>query len=68
MLLGSYQLLFEDPSSFIRLAVLVALALVTAITVHEFSHALVATGLGDLSILGLLLGSRPVTTKSLLRG
>ena len=47
MLLGSYQLLLEDPSSFVRLAVLVTLALVTAVTVHEFSHALVATGLGD---------------------
>ena len=47
MLLGSYQLLLEDPSTFVRLAVLVALALVAAITVHEFSHALVATGLGD---------------------
>ena len=47
MLLGSYPLLFEDPASFIRLVVLVALALVSAITVHEFSHAAVATGLGD---------------------
>lgn len=47
MLLGSYQLLQDDPSSFIRLAVLVALALITAVTVHEFSHALVASGLGD---------------------
>ena len=47
MLLGSYQLLQDDPSGFLRLAVLVAFALVTAVTVHEFSHALVATGLGD---------------------
>ena len=47
MLLGSYQLLLDDPSSFVRLTVLVALSLVVAITVHEFSHALVATGLGD---------------------
>ncbi|PKB83782.1 MAG: hypothetical protein BZY88_01525 [SAR202 cluster bacterium Io17-Chloro-G9] len=39
--------MLDDPSSFVRLAVLVALALVVAITVHEFSHALVATGLGD---------------------
>ena len=47
MLLSSYQLLFDDPGSFVRLAVLVVLALVVAITVHEFSHAAVATGLGD---------------------
>ena len=47
MLLGSYQLLQDDPSGFIRLAVLVAFALVTAVTIHEFSHALVASGLGD---------------------
>lgn len=47
MLLGSYQLLLEDPTSFLRLTVLVAISLLVAITVHEFSHALVATGLGD---------------------
>lgn len=47
MLLGSYQLLESDPSGFFRLAVLVAVALVSAVTVHEFSHALVANGLGD---------------------
>ena len=47
MLLGSYQLLFYDPASFVRLAVVVGFALLTAITVHEFSHALVATLLGD---------------------
>ena len=47
MLLNSYSLLLSDPASFIRLAVLVIVALVTAITVHEFSHAAVATGLGD---------------------
>lgn len=47
MLLGSYQLLQDDPSGFVRLAVLVAFALITAVTIHEFSHALVATGLGD---------------------
>ena len=42
-----YSLLFEDPSGFVRLAALVALSLVLAITIHEFSHALVANGLGD---------------------
>ena len=47
MLLGSFDLLLDDPASFIRLTVLVVLSLVVAITVHEFSHALVATGLGD---------------------
>lgn len=47
MLLGSYELLLADPASFLRLTVLVAFSLVLAITVHEFSHALVATGLGD---------------------
>ena len=47
MLLGSYQLLLDDPTSFLRLTVLVAFSLLVAVTVHEFSHALVATGLGD---------------------
>ena len=47
MLLGSYSLLADDPSGFVRLAALVFLSLVVAITVHEFSHALVANGLGD---------------------
>ena len=47
MLLGSLDLLQSDPSGFLRLAVLIMFALVTAVTVHEFSHALVATGLGD---------------------
>ena len=47
MLLGSFDLLLDDPAGFIRLAVLVAFSLVVAVTVHEFSHALVANGLGD---------------------
>ena len=47
MLLGSYGLLADDPSGFFRLTVLVLLALVTAITIHEFSHAMVANSLGD---------------------
>ena len=46
MLLGSIELLQDNPSGFLRLAVLIMFALITAITVHEFSHALVATGLG----------------------
>ncbi len=47
MLLGSYDLLAEDPSGFFRLTVLIVFALVTAVTIHEFSHALVANSLGD---------------------
>ena len=47
MLFGSYELLLSDPAAFLRLTVLVAFALLVAITIHEFSHALIATGLGD---------------------
>ncbi|MDE2843236.1 MAG: site-2 protease family protein [Chloroflexota bacterium] len=47
MLLGSFELLLYDPASFVRLTVLVIFALLTAITVHEFSHSLIATVLGD---------------------
>ena len=47
MLLGSFQLLQDDPTAFLRLTVLVVISLVGAITIHEFSHALVASGLGD---------------------
>ena len=47
MLFGSFDLLVDNPGGFLRLTVLVVLSLLVAITVHEFSHALVATGLGD---------------------
>ena len=47
MLFGSFDLLQDDPVGFARLAVLVGFSLVVAVTVHEFSHALVASGLGD---------------------
>ena len=47
MLLGSYQLLLDDPSGFLRLTVLALFALLTAVTIHEFSHSLVASSLGD---------------------
>src|ERR687891_100733 len=47
MLFGSYQLLLENPAAFVRLVVLVIFSLLAAITVHEFSHALVGTLLGD---------------------
>jgi Zn-dependent protease len=47
MLFGSFDLLLENPAAFVRLLVLVIFSLLTAITVHEFSHALLATLLGD---------------------
>ena len=47
MLLSSLDLLLNDPASYLRLIVLVIFALLTAVTVHEFSHSLVATALGD---------------------
>ena len=47
MLLGSFDLIANDPSGFFRLTVLIVVALVTAVTIHEFSHALVANTLGD---------------------
>ena len=47
MLLGSYRLLIDDPAGFVRLTALVFFSLVVAITIHEFSHAFVAHGLGD---------------------
>ncbi len=53
MLLGALDLLFNDPLDFFRLVppmlVAVGLSLLVAITVHEFSHALVAYALGDLT-------------------
>ena len=52
MLFGSFDLLIDNPEGFLRLTVLVVLSLVVAITVHEFSHALVATGLGDTTAKG----------------
>ena len=47
MLISSRQLLLDDPVSFVILVALTALALVIAVTVHEFSHAIVASMLGD---------------------
>lgn len=47
MLFSSFELLRSDPASFVRLTVLVLFALLTAITIHEFSHSLLATVLGD---------------------
>jgi Zn-dependent protease len=47
MLFNSYQLLFSDPLAFVQLTVVVVISLLLAVTIHEFSHALVATVLGD---------------------
>lgn len=53
MLLGSLDLLFSDPLAFLRLFPIIlatmGFALLLGITVHEFSHALVAYSLGDLT-------------------
>lgn len=47
MLFRYLDLLLSDPAEFFILTFLVVVALVIALTVHEFSHALVANGLGD---------------------
>ncbi|MEW6034165.1 MAG: site-2 protease family protein, partial [Chloroflexota bacterium] len=47
MLLGSIDLLQQDPLEFLRLLMMVAISLTIAITVHEFSHAFTAHRLGD---------------------
>lgn len=47
MLLFNLDLLVRDPGAFLRLAVLLVLALLAALTVHEFSHAFAAWRLGD---------------------
>jgi Zn-dependent protease len=47
MLLRFFHLLPGELLTFLALVGFGALALVVAITVHEFSHAMVATGLGD---------------------
>ena len=51
MLLNSIDLLFDNPGAFLDVVVVffaaVAPALLIAITVHEFSHAALATRLGD---------------------
>lgn len=47
MLLWNLGLLIDDPAAFFSLVVVVALALLIAITVHEFSHALMSDRLGD---------------------
>ena len=47
MLLGNLGLLAANPVLFLRITVVTALALLVAITVHEASHALIATWQGD---------------------
>ena len=51
MLLGSLDLLFNDPLAFLRLFPVIVFTMGTAllmgITVHEFSHAMASTRLGD---------------------
>jgi Zn-dependent protease len=47
MLLWNLGLLRQDPKAFFLLIVVVAFSLLIAITVHEFSHALMANRLGD---------------------
>jgi len=47
MLLRNFSLLTEHPAVFFSLVGIVTVALLIAITAHEFSHALVANWLGD---------------------
>ncbi len=47
MLLFNFRRLMQDPVGFFLFAGLMVIALLLAITVHEFSHALLANRLGD---------------------
>lgn len=47
MLLRNLDLLTSDPARFLLITVIVSVALLVGITVHEFSHALVSWRLGD---------------------
>ena len=47
MLLRNLGLLIHDPAVFFYLVGVIAVALLTGITIHEFGHALVADRLGD---------------------
>ncbi len=47
MLLTNFQLLLQDPAAFVILLAVVAISLIIAISVHEFSHAFTAYTLGD---------------------
>ncbi len=47
MLVNYYKLLLGDPNSFLKLIIIICVSLTIAITVHEFSHAVIARILGD---------------------
>ena len=47
MLLWNLRLLIDDPAAFFLLIVIVGFSLLIAITLHEFSHAMMANRLGD---------------------
>ena len=47
MILRNFDLLSQEPSAFILFMILLLTALTVSFTIHEFSHALVATSLGD---------------------
>ena len=47
MIFRNLDLLSQDPGAFLLYTTLILTALVASFTVHEFSHALVATALGD---------------------
>ena len=53
MLFRNLDLLFSNPAAFFTLLTSLAAALVVAITIHEFSHALVSHTLGDATARGL---------------
>jgi Zn-dependent protease len=47
MLLWNLRLLIDDPAAFFLLVAIIGFSLLIAITVHEFSHAMMANRLGD---------------------
>ncbi|MQG77437.1 MAG: site-2 protease family protein, partial [SAR202 cluster bacterium] len=47
MIFRNLDVLSQDPGAFLLFTVFLLTALVASLTVHEFSHALVATSLGD---------------------
>jgi len=47
MILRNLDLLSQEPGAFMLFTIMVLTVLVASLTVHEFSHALVATSLGD---------------------
>ena len=47
MIFRNQDLLSHNPVAFFSILVLTVMALLVAVTVHEFSHAFIATALGD---------------------